>query len=1005
MHSILSTLALSALQGAVLLTGQGAEAMPHVSRQEHPANSSIVTWDDHSLMINGERLQIYAAEVHGFRYPGYSSWVEVFQKFKAAGFNTISTYFFWGMIEHKRGEFNWDGVRDPQAFFDAAKEVGLYVISRPGPYINAEVSSGGFPGWLQRIEGPARNSGEEYTKAYMPYLTQVFEVTARNQIDRGGPVIALQLENEYDEAIGGEDKEYGRILKQTAIDAGITVPTTHNGGLNLKLGNYLIDNVEIWGYDEYPATRTTCPGPDVWPADAIKQFQWSEQKSDKFNRGQPMAIFEFEGGFKQSWGDAGYCGELASIDFQKMFYKNKYAMATTIFSIYMAWGGTNWGNLASPDCYTSYDFGAMITEDRRLRSKYYEAKLHAHFLRASPAFLTAWPQNIDGNEMAYVEASDESLTVTMSLDMEGKKTKFFFARHTDASYLKESEYTLTLPTSEGNITVPQIAGKLSLRGRDTKIHVVDYQVGDYSLLYSTAEVFTSLKIDGVTVLLLYGDHGQLHETAITTAADVPLTVFGDRDDTKLFNVTSTKSSQKSKKNIVLNYRTTGKSAVRIGDDLLVYILDRETAYQAWPDLENNSLVFGGYLVRSAKASDKTLKVVGDLNATTTFEFVAPSSARSFTFNGRRLTTISTKYGTKTATVEPRLPDVNLPDLKGLTWKAADSLPELSGQYDDSKWTKADLESTTNPNKPETPVSLYAGDYGYHTGHILWRGHFKALGGETNLSLAVHGGNGFAYSVFDNGALVNSFHGAKNTPSNEAAFALAAPWKKGEDHVITVLQDHMGYSMSWTANTELYKQARGISGYNLTSSDGTIIEHKDVTWKVQGNLGGEDYIDKTRGPFNEGGLYGERLGWHLPRFPDSNWETSSPFDGIQGAGIKFFRSTFDLNIGDNVDYPISIQAPNIAPNDAPYRALIYVNGYQFGRYSSTLGPQTRFPIPPSIIDLKGKNTLVVALWSLSDAGAFLPSLSMNIDARIDYGGPKFRKESAPPHKASERKAAL
>lgn len=126
-----------------------------------------------------------------------------------------------------------------------------------------------------------------------------------------------------------------------------------------------------------------------------------------------------------------------------------------------------------------------------LRSKYYEAKTHAQFLRTSPAFLTAFPQNIDENINAYVDSSPRNLTVTMSLDVEGRKTKFFFTRHTDASYTGETEYTLNLPTSHGDVKVPQLGGKLSLYGRDTKVHVVDYQVGDYSLLYSSAEVFTS----------------------------------------------------------------------------------------------------------------------------------------------------------------------------------------------------------------------------------------------------------------------------------------------------------------------------------------------------------------------------------------------------------------------------------------------------------------------------------------------------------------------------------
>ena len=86
------------------------------------------------------------------------------------------------------------------------------------------------------------------------------------------------------------------------------------------------------------------------------------------------------------------------------------------------------GNMASPDCYTSYDFGAMITEDRQLRTKYYEAKVQGHFLRSSPAFLTAQPQNIDANTTDFHVTSDNPLSVIYSKDMENEETKFFFIR-------------------------------------------------------------------------------------------------------------------------------------------------------------------------------------------------------------------------------------------------------------------------------------------------------------------------------------------------------------------------------------------------------------------------------------------------------------------------------------------------------------------------------------------------------------------------------------------------
>jgi beta-galactosidase len=167
----------------------------------------------------------------------------------------------------------------------------------------------------------------------------------------------------------------------------------------------------------------------------------------------------------------------------------------------------------------------MIAEDRTLRTKYYEAKVQAHFLISSPAYLTATPVNIGNNSNAFVDYSDRDLTITHTKDSSGGQTGFFFlrsvkisffgsknknklfrwntkhvltradsfmmTRHSDASYIQETSYNLTLPTSEGFIKIPRLGESLTLQGRDTKILVVDYAVGDYNLLYSSAEVMTS----------------------------------------------------------------------------------------------------------------------------------------------------------------------------------------------------------------------------------------------------------------------------------------------------------------------------------------------------------------------------------------------------------------------------------------------------------------------------------------------------------------------------------
>lgn len=125
----------------------------------------IVTWDEHSLFIHGERAMIFSGEVHPFRMPVPSLHLDIFQKIKALGFNMVSFYVDWALLEGKPGEFRADGIFDLEPFFEAATKAGIYLLARPGPYINAEVSGGGFPGWLQRVDGVLRTSAPDFLEA------------------------------------------------------------------------------------------------------------------------------------------------------------------------------------------------------------------------------------------------------------------------------------------------------------------------------------------------------------------------------------------------------------------------------------------------------------------------------------------------------------------------------------------------------------------------------------------------------------------------------------------------------------------------------------------------------------------------------------------------------------------------------------------------------------------------------------------------------------------------
>jgi len=142
------------------------------------------------------------------------------------------------------------------------------------------------------------------------------------------------------------------------------------------------------------------------------------------------------------------------------------------------------------------------------RKKYSELKLIANFVKVSPGYLEATPEL---KPSTGVYSANTDITVTA---VTGPKGSFFVTRKTDYRNAAPVLYTLKLPTSMGEIPIPRFGGALKMPGRDTRIHVTDYPVGEDVLVYCTAEIFTWQKYSNRTVLVLYGGIGEMHELSI-----------------------------------------------------------------------------------------------------------------------------------------------------------------------------------------------------------------------------------------------------------------------------------------------------------------------------------------------------------------------------------------------------------------------------------------------------------------------------------------------------------
>lgn len=527
-------------------------------------------------------------------------------------------------------------------------------------------------------------------------------------------------------------------------------------------------------------------------------------------------------------------------------------------------------------------------------------------------------------------------------------TRFYVTRHSDYTSQDSTPYTFTVPTSIGNVTIPLLGGTLILNARDSKIQVTDYDVGGLNLIYSSADIYTHGASGQKRVLILYGAAGETQEFAFSAKMGKP-TIEGDSSTVRIKTVKSA---------VVVQWVVTeDRKVLHYGSNLDVYLLWRNEAFSYWVlELEAASpignytsptkdvvIAKAGYLLRTATRVGTSLHLTGDLNATSTLEIVAghPGSNDIY-FNGIKVQGVESANSRLSATLTYSPPEFQIPDLTALEWKYIDSLPEIYASYDDSLWTRADHTNTTNTARDnggtvlslKTPTSLIAGDYGYHTGSLVYRGHFTANGNESSLYLSTQGGSGFGHSVWINSTYLGSFNGA-GVPSgyNQTLGIPSGTLARGKHYVITVVIDHMGEETNWTPGYDTMKTPRGILDYAL---DGH--RQSDVAWKVTGNLGGEQYVDQTRGPLNEGALYAERQGYHLPQPPSKWWEIRNPIDdGLDGAGIGFFATSFDLDIPKGLDVPLDFVFTNTTAVDggpAALRVQLFVNGYQFGKYSTS-----------------------------------------------------------------------
>ncbi|HEY1639638.1 MAG TPA: beta-galactosidase, partial [Streptosporangiaceae bacterium] len=394
-----------------------------------PRNVSLgqpqkVGYDQHSMIINGKPVFITAGEFDPWRTPSPSLWLDDMQKMKADGYNAVTVYFDWDYTSPSPGVYDFTGVRDMNEFLNMAQQAGLYVIARPGPYINAETDGGGIPSWVLNVPGGYRSDAQPYLSAALQWFSQIDAIIAAHQISKGGDVIAYQIENEYT-GKSAADVQYMADLEQQATGDGITVPFTFNQCCGSDTFTSGTGAVNISGQDNYPlgfncADPSGFGNPGGYPSYS----------------GMPVYLPEYQGGSFDGWGGSGYdnCYNLTGPAFENVYYKNNIAQGVTMQSNYMGVGGTNWGWLPDPGVYSSYDYGAAIRETDEIGtpaspnsivgSKFGENKLINDF-ETSVAPLT-------DTQPAAAPVADNSKVTTLARANPDNGTQFIYLRQGNA---------------------------------------------------------------------------------------------------------------------------------------------------------------------------------------------------------------------------------------------------------------------------------------------------------------------------------------------------------------------------------------------------------------------------------------------------------------------------------------------------------------------------------------------------------------------------------------------
>ena len=489
----------------------------------------VLSVNSQYLTLDGKPWLPVMGEFHFSRYPE-AEWEQEILKMKAAGVQIISTYVIWIHHEEKEGVFDWSGQRDLRRFVELCGKHGVYVYPRVGPWAHAEVRNGGFPDWVVKAGG-LRQNDPIYLREVQTFYAEIAKQLKGELWKDGGPVIGIQLENEYRESGPGRGDDHIRMLKRMALDDGLDVPlytVTGWDGAAIPLDAVL---PVFGGYPDAPWDGTPGPLPPVElyayrfdnrAAGNMGAIGGHGQSASSTYRGTPFLTAEVGDGIEDTY----FRRPVVSADDVAAILPVMLGSGANLLGYYMFHGGRNpdGGSVSLQESQRtgyptdvpekSYDFQAPLGASGEEEASLRKLKLVHYFLEDFGSALA--PMTPRQPDRLPANPSDASLA-RVSARVAGERGFLFvsnYVRNLQMPARPGFQVALTLPS--GTLHIPETP--IDLPGGSFGIWPVNLPLGSATLRYSTAQIFKRVQSAGKTYLFFFALPGIVPEFALEGAA-------------------------------------------------------------------------------------------------------------------------------------------------------------------------------------------------------------------------------------------------------------------------------------------------------------------------------------------------------------------------------------------------------------------------------------------------------------------------------------------------------